>query len=79
MQLLATTNISRERFPQLLAALAPGNWPSMVVEDENCTMPSTVGEDYSSATCTGTLVCSSSEAVRPAWPGGQATVGNAAL
>ena len=37
MQLSATTNISRERFPQLLAALAQGTWPSMVVEDGKCT------------------------------------------
>jgi hypothetical protein len=65
LQLLATTNISRERFPQLLAALAPGNWPSMVVEDENCTMPSTVGEDYSGATCTGTVVATAINSVAP--------------
>jgi len=70
MQLSATTNISRERFPQLLAALAQGNWPSMVVEDESCTMPSTVGEDYSGATCTGTPVETATNSVAPATGGG---------
>jgi hypothetical protein len=70
MQLSAATNISRERFPQLLAALAQGNWPSMVVEDENCTMPSTVGEDYSGAICTGTQVASATNSMAPATAGG---------
>jgi len=56
MQLSASTTIGREGFPQLLAAVAPGNWPRLVVQDENCTGPLTVGEDYFGATCTGTPV-----------------------
>lgn len=70
MQLSASTNISRERFPQLLAALAQGNWPGMVVQDENCTMPSTVGEDYSGAICSGTPVETATNSVAPATGGG---------
>jgi polyisoprenoid-binding protein YceI len=56
IQLSASTTIGREAFPQLLSALEPGNWPSVVVEDKNCTAPSTVGEDYSGAVCTGTPI-----------------------
>lgn len=70
MQLWAASNISPERFPQLLTAVAPGNWPSMVVQDENCTMPSTVGEDYSGAICTGTPVTIAANSVSPATGGG---------
>ncbi len=70
IQLSALTNIGREGFPQLLAALAPGNWPSMVVEDENCTMPSTAGEDYSGAICTGTPVPIATNSLVPATNGG---------
>lgn len=76
MQLSATSNISRERFPQLLAALAQGNWPSMVVQDENCTMPSTVGEDYSGATCTGTPVATAANAVNAYAGGGEGYYGS---
>jgi len=56
IQLSASTTVGREAFPQLLSALEPGNWPSVVVEDENCTAPSTAGEDYSGAVCTGTPI-----------------------
>ncbi len=70
MQLLATTSVSREGFPQLLAALALNNWPSMVVEDEKCRMPSKVGTDYSGATCTGTQVANATRSVAPATVGG---------
>jgi len=76
MQLSASTNISRERFPQLLAALAQGNRPSMVVQDENCTMPSTVGEDYSGAICTGTPVETATNAVNPYAGGGEGYYGS---
>ncbi len=62
IQLLAATTIGREGFPQLLAALESGNWPGMVVEDENCTMPS-LAEDYSGAICTGTPVAIATNSV----------------
>ena len=45
LQLSAATNISRERFPQLLAVLGRQDGHKVVVQDENCTMPSSpVGE-----------------------------------
>lgn len=70
MQIAASTNISREYFPQLLSALAPGNWPNMVVEDEKCAMPSGLpGEDYSGATCTGNTVGTKTSTVATGTPG----------
>jgi hypothetical protein len=66
MQLSASINISREAFPQLLAALAPGNRPSILIEGEKCTTPSTVGEDYAGAICSGKLVATVENSVAPA-------------
>jgi len=54
LQLSASTDVSPERFPQLVEALAHGNWPSIVVEDEYWT--ATPGEDYDGLVCTGTPV-----------------------
>ena len=51
-----TTSMSREVFPQLVDALTPGNWPTMLVDDERCQVPSTVDDDYSGATCTGAVI-----------------------
>ena len=70
IELTAATHISRERFPQLLTTLAASNWPNLVVEDKNCAMPSTVGEDYSGAVCTGTPVATATNSVAPATAGG---------
>ena len=68
-QLSASTSISREYFPQLLNALAPGNWLNMVVEDEQCTVPSAVGEGYYGATCTGMPIATPTNSVAPATAG----------
>jgi len=77
MQLSATTNISRERFPQLLAALAQGNWPSMVVQDEKCTTTyAGGGEGYYGATCTGTPVETPTNAVNAYAGGGEGYYGS---
>ena len=77
MQLSATTNISRERFPQLLAALAQGSGPSMVVQDEKCTtVQSGGGEGYYGATCTGTPVETATNAVNPYSGGGEGYYGS---
>lgn len=76
VHLVAATNISRERFPQLLTALAAGNWPNPVVEDESCTMPSTIGEDYHGATCTGTQVATVSNSVTTYEGGGEGYYGS---
>jgi hypothetical protein len=70
LHLSVSTTVSREAFPQLLSALEAGNWPTVVVEDENCTTPSTVGEDYSGAICSGTQVSTATNSVEPAGFGG---------
>jgi len=78
MQLSATTNISRERFPQLLAALQ-GNGPSMVVQDEKCTtVQSGGGEGYYGASCTGTPVATATNAVNAYAGGGEGYYGSEA-
>lgn len=56
MQLSGTTSLSREAFPQLLEALTLDDWPTQLVNGEKCDVPSTVGEDYSGAKCTGTVI-----------------------
>jgi len=77
MQLSATTHISRERFPQLLAALAQGNWPSMVVEDGKCTTTYAGGGDgYYGATCTGIPVATATNAVNTYAGGGEGYYGS---
>jgi polyisoprenoid-binding protein YceI len=50
---IASSNISVEDFPELLAAVSSTVWP-VFVADEQCTTPSNIGsEDYSGPTCTG--------------------------
>ena len=44
-----------EDFPELMKAVSTANWPTFVA-DERCTMPSTVGEDFSGGKCTGETV-----------------------
>jgi polyisoprenoid-binding protein YceI len=60
----ATARIGYENFPQLSSAILDANWP-LVVEDENCQAPSTVGEDYAGSSCTGITVPVISRAVAP--------------
>jgi len=53
---IASSSISAENFPQLLAAISSTVWP-VFVADEQCTTPSNVGgEDYSGPACTGERV-----------------------
>jgi polyisoprenoid-binding protein YceI len=53
---VASSNISAEDFPELLAAVSSTAWP-VFVADEQCSMPSNIGsEDYSGPTCTGERV-----------------------
>jgi polyisoprenoid-binding protein YceI len=75
LRLSASTIINRERFPQFLATLESDNWTSPVVEDENCTNPATVGEDYSGAICTGTVVTTAINSVPTATVGGEGYYG----
>jgi hypothetical protein len=50
---VASSTVVGEDFPELLSAVATSDWPVYVAE-ENCVMPSTVGEDFSGPACTGT-------------------------
>ena len=50
-----SARVGYEEFPALLRTIRATNWPA-VVENEQCQMPSTVGEDYHGATCTGTVI-----------------------
>lgn len=52
---VASSLISGEDFPQLLNAVEATDWP-VFVSDEQCTMPLTVGEDFSGPACTGERV-----------------------
>lgn len=50
-----STSVAREDFPQLVKSVLNTYWPP-VVQDENCTQPSNIGEDYSGPKCTGTFL-----------------------
>jgi hypothetical protein len=51
-RLSASTSIGREDFPQLISKLQSAS-ASGVVSNQNCSIPSTVSEDYSGLVCTG--------------------------
>jgi len=68
VELLASTRVSREYFPELLSAMSPGNWSNLEVEDESCTVRAATGEGYYGATCTGTPVETATNSVAPATP-----------
>jgi hypothetical protein len=55
LEVVAAARVDREEFPELLSAIKETNWPP-VVQNKDCHMPSTVGEAYSGAVCTGTLI-----------------------
>ena len=55
IRLSASNTIGREDFPELLAQLQSDN-TLRAGSNENCTVPSTTGEDYSGLICTGTSV-----------------------
>jgi len=77
MQLSAAAHISRERFPELLSAMAAGDWPNQVVEEEYCTMPATpLGEGYYGPVCTGTPVVTATNSVTAYAGGGEGYYGS---
>jgi polyisoprenoid-binding protein YceI len=55
LNLSGSARVGYEEFPTLLGTIRATNWPP-VVENEQCQMPSTVGEAYHGATCTGTVI-----------------------
>ena len=52
-----SSTVVREDVPELVDAIATG-WPSQLIKDGKCTGPSTIGEDYHGAECTGTVIAS---------------------
>lgn len=63
LRLSGASTVVREDFPQLLDAITIDAWPSQVINDAKCTGPSTIGEDYHGADCTGTVVAGLHNAV----------------
>jgi polyisoprenoid-binding protein YceI len=55
LEIVGAARVDREEFPELLTAIKEANWLA-VEQNKDCHMPSTVGEDYSGAVCTGTLI-----------------------
>jgi hypothetical protein len=53
--LSASTQIGYENFPGLFSAVPKTNWPA-VVANQQCQMPSSVGEDYRGPQCTGSVI-----------------------
>jgi hypothetical protein len=56
MRVSGVSTVVRENFPPSLDAVTTGDWPSQTINDEKCTSPSTIGEDYDGAECTGTVI-----------------------
>lgn len=54
IEVTATAKVNGEAFPELSQSIQEVAWP-LVVDDEQCTTATAVGEDYSGANCTGTL------------------------
>lgn len=55
MLMIGTTSITGEAFPELSSSVQNTAWP-IPVNNEQCSAPSSVGEDYSGATCTGEVI-----------------------
>jgi polyisoprenoid-binding protein YceI len=53
--IVGSARVGHEDFPDLSGAIKDTNWPS-IVQNQDCRVPSTVGEDYTGAQCTGTLI-----------------------
>jgi polyisoprenoid-binding protein YceI len=59
LKLAASATIKTEDFPGLFEAVTDLNWP-VVVENKDCQMPASIGEEYHGTSCTGTPVVISS-------------------
>ena len=59
-EIVGAARVTDEGFPELLGAIKETNWPSVVL-NKDCHTPSTVGEDYSGAQCTGILIAATSD------------------
>jgi len=54
-ELSGSTVVGAGDYPDLFTAVSAMDWPAFV-EDEQCTWPSAVGEDFSGPVCTGETV-----------------------
>ena len=72
MHLAGISSMHREDFPQFLEAMSQDQWPTQLVNDEHCSMPSNAGEDYAGAKCTGTVIASVENAEIPSGTPGAA-------
>ncbi|HSZ62511.1 MAG TPA: YceI family protein [Terriglobales bacterium] len=59
-ELVGSARVSHEDFPELLDKIKETNWPS-VIQNRDCHAPSTVGEGYSGAQCTGALIAATGD------------------
>jgi polyisoprenoid-binding protein YceI len=57
-EIVGSAHIGHEDFPELLDSIKETNWPS-VIQNKDCPM-SAIGEAYSGARCTGTLIAATS-------------------
>jgi hypothetical protein len=55
LEIVGSARVDRDEFPELLSAIKETNW-SPVVQTKDCHMPSSPGEEYSGAVCTGRLI-----------------------
>jgi polyisoprenoid-binding protein YceI len=55
LEIVGSARVDSDEFPELLSATKETNWQA-VVRSKDCCMLSTVGEDYSGAQCSGTVV-----------------------
>jgi len=60
IEIVGAARVGHEDWPELLDAIKETNW-APVVQNKDCHTPSTVGEDYSGAQCTGTLIAATSD------------------
>jgi len=74
--LAGSAPIVHEDFPEVVSAIQATNWPT-VVKDEKCQMPSTIGDDYHGAVCTGTVIAAihNYNCQEPNSPGGEGYTG----
>ena len=63
--LAATTMVNGEAFPELASSIEKASWPA-ATSDVRCSMPGTVGEDYSGPQCSGNVIEPLASAYLPA-------------
>jgi len=65
LELSAWAVVGGENFRELLVSAQSAAWPNTLVQDEDCRMPATIGEDYAGPACTGKLIAAASSSEMP--------------